>query len=415
MYLFYRYSTDCFQKRNQELKMSWRKITFIVVALIVLLGGSAALSLLFVSLKPEPPRKPEAEMKRFVKADTVEYSEIISSVSREGRVASGNEVMLVAEVSGRIETGDIVLKKGTSFKEGELLAVIYKDEVELALKARISRFLTAFTTILPDLKVDYPDDYTTFLKYFNSIQIDQNLPELPEINNEKLKIYLASQNILSEFYGIKQDEKRLGRHSLYAPFNGTFSQVNFEVGAYVNAGGQIAKMLRTDQLEIEVPVEVYLSEWIKIGDKVKLYSNDSIERSGVVARKSDFIDADTQSRSIFVQVHNDGSDKLFAGELNVVKFPGQLIPHAMEIPRSAVFNSNEVFTVVNGKLNKREINIIQRNETTFIFDGLEEGAKIVVEPLINVKENSAVGIFGEEQPKSQEKRGQRKPQTRKQG
>ena len=47
--------------------MSWRKITFIVVALIILLGGSAALSELFVSMKPEQKKKPEMAMKRFVK------------------------------------------------------------------------------------------------------------------------------------------------------------------------------------------------------------------------------------------------------------------------------------------------------------------------------------------------------------
>ena len=76
--------------------MSWRKITFIAVALIVLLGGSAALSQLFISMKPEPPRKPDMEMKRFVKAETVKYSEIISSVVRKGRVETNHHSSLFA-------------------------------------------------------------------------------------------------------------------------------------------------------------------------------------------------------------------------------------------------------------------------------------------------------------------------------
>ena len=33
-----------------------------------------------------------------------------------------------------------------------------------------------------------------------------------------------------------------------------------------------------------------------------------------------------------------------------VEFSGQIIPQVMEIPRSAIFNSNEVFIVVDGKL-----------------------------------------------------------------
>jgi multidrug efflux pump subunit AcrA (membrane-fusion protein) len=205
------------------------------------LGGSAALSLLFVSMKPEPPRKPNVELKRLVKAETVEYNEIISSVVGEGgHVVSSNEVTLVAEASGKIEKGAVTLRKGTSFKEGQLIAEIYKDEVELALKARKSRFLTTITTLLPDIKVDFPEQLEAYEMFFRAIDMDEELPQLPTNQNEKLKIFLASRNVLSEFYGIQQDEKRLSRHSLFAPFNGTFTHVNFEFGGYVNTGGQIA-------------------------------------------------------------------------------------------------------------------------------------------------------------------------------
>jgi hypothetical protein len=48
-----------------------------------------------------------------------------------------------------------------------------------------------------------------------------------------------------------------------------------------------------------------------------------------------------------------------------------------------------------------EIHIIKWNETTLIFNGLEPGTKVVVEPLINVKDNSPVGILGEDQPVAQ--------------
>lgn len=391
--------------------MSWRKITFIVVALIVLLGGSAALSQLFMSMKPEPPRKPDMEMKRFVKAETVKYSDIISSVVGEGgHVVSSNEITLVAEASGKIEKGNVALRKGTSFNKGQLIAEIYKDEVELALKARKSRFLTVVTTILPDIKVDFPEQLEAYEMFFRTIDMDEELPELPIIRNEKLKVFLASRNVLSEYYGIQQDEKRLSRHSLYAPFNGTFTQVNSEVGGYVNTGGQIAKMIRTDKLEVEVPIPNEQSKWIKIGDKVQVYSKNNISvQSGVVIRKANYIDPGFQSRSIFVKIQNSTVDELLTGEYKKVVFPGQKINAAMEIPRSAVFNSNEVFAIIDGRLKKQTIDIVKINETTLIFNGLKEGIKIVVEPLINAQENSPVGIVGEEQQKSGSKKEGGKP------
>ena len=393
--------------------MSWRKITFIVVALIILLGGAAALSLLFVSMKPEPPRRPDADLRRFVKADTVEYRNIVSPLLREGRVVTGSEVMLVAEAAGKLEPGNVSLRKGSSFSKGDLIAVVYKDEAELALKARKSNFLTTITTILPDVKIDYPEQYQTFHDFFSGIDIDKNLPDLPEVKNEQLKIFLASRNVLNEYYDIKQDEKRLSRHSMNAPFNGTFSQVNMEVGSYVNPGSQIARMIRTDLMEVEVPVESEQSKWIKIGDRVQVFSKDrKMVRDGSVVRKSDFIDPATQARSIFVKVNNTPGDQLLAGEYKLVQFPGQSISKSMEIPRSAVFNSNEVFTVLEGRLNKREINVLKWNEESLIFDGLEEGSIVVTEPLINVKENTPVGVVGQEMP---EKQNKRKPNTQQQG
>lgn len=379
--------------------MSWRKIAFIVVALIILLGGSAALSELFVSMKPEQRKKPEMEMKRFVNAQTVRYSEIVSPLSESGRAVSGSQVILVSEAAGKIEEGEVILRKGTSFKKGQLLGKIYKDEAELALKARKSQFLTTMTSLLPDMKVDFPEQLSTYETFFRSIDMGKALPDFPEVKNTKLKVFLASRNVYSEYYGIKQDEKKLERHFLYAPFNGTFTQVNFEVGSYVNTGGQIANMIRTDHVEIEVPVKNAASKWIKIGDRVSVVSSDGMtNRSGKVVRKADFIDADSQSRSIFVQVQNAAKDELLPGEWKTVQFPGQKIAAAMEIPRGAVFNSNTVYTVIDGKLKKREVNVLKMNETTLIFNGIDEGLKLVVEPLINAKENMQVGILGEEQP-----------------
>lgn len=381
--------------------MSWRKITFIVVALIVLLGGAAALSELFVSMKPEPPTRPSEELKRFVRAEAVKYTDVVSPLTLEGRAVSGSEVVLVAEAAGKIEPGTVRLRKGTKFQQGQLLAEIYKDEVELALKARKSNFLTTMISLLPDLKVDFPEELNTYENFFRQIDLDKDLPELPELKNEKLKIFLASRGVFSEYYGIKQDEKRLKRHSLYAPFSGTFSQVNYEVGAYVNTGAQIARMIRTDNIEVEVPVPNDQSQWINVGDKVDVYEDQGNGvLTGKVVRISNFIDEDTQSRSIFVQVLSKPGHELLPGEYKKVSFPGQKIEGAMEIPRNAVFNSNEVYIIVDGKLKKREINVLKTNETSLIFSGLEEGIKLVVQPLINVKENTPVGILGEEQPQA---------------
>ncbi len=374
--------------------MKKRKILFVTVVIVVIFLAAAMLMQLFMGMRKTPPKRPAVEYKRHVKAEPVQYSEVTSSVEANGRVVSGNEVMLVAEAAGKLETGSVRLKKGTSFKKGDLLVSVYKDETELALKARKSRFLTTFSNMLPDMKVDYPEDYEHFYTFFNSINIDNDFPEFPEIAAGKLKIFLSSRQVLSEYYGILQDEMRLKRHSLYAPFNGSFTQVNSEVGAYVNPGSQIARMICTDLLEVEIPVENIHSNWINVGDEVTLYSKGRQNvRTGKVVRKSDFVEMGTQSRSIFVKVKNSAKNPLLAGEYMHAEFSGQKIDDAMEMPRSAVFNTNEVFVVEEGRIKIVQINIVKVNDKTLIFNGLEEGVQLVIEPLVNAKENAPVEIM----------------------
>jgi multidrug efflux pump subunit AcrA (membrane-fusion protein) len=180
---------------------------------------------------------------------------------------------------------------------------------------------------------------------------------------------------------------------MYAPFDGTFTEVNYEVGAYVNTNGQIAKMIRTDLLELEVPVENEFSKWIKLGDRVKVIKRGQDQLFGTVVRKGAFVDQNSQSRGVFVKVDTKAGSEMLAGEYLSVEFPGYPIPNAMEIPRSAVFNTNTVFTVVDGYLQKQQINIIKVNTSTLIFDGLEAGTNLVTEALINVKERTPVEIL----------------------
>ncbi len=65
----------------------------------------------------------------------------------------------------------------------------------------------------------------------------------------------------------------------------------------------------------------------------------------------------------------------------------------MEIPRASVFNHNQVFIVLDGKLVKKTINILKVNEKTLLFNGIEEGLEIVTESLINGKENTLAEII----------------------
>ncbi len=370
-----------------------RKV-IIIISIITIIGGSLLLMNYFESLKDVVPKNPAVELTLYVKTKVVKYSEIITSVNATGRLTSQQYVDLSTEVQGKILEGDIPLKKGQTFKQGDLLIRIFNKEAFYNLQARKSRFLNSIANILPDLKIDFPKSYESWKAYFESITIDKDLEPLPEILSDKEKIFLAGRNILDEYFTIKSEEIRLKKYSIYAPFTGAYMEVLLEVGSIANPGSRLAKIIRTDKLELEVPVEIEDAKWINVNDKAEVVSRSGRDHwEGVVVRKSPFVDPGTQSINIFIAVNNSSDTQLYKGQYLQAIFPGKTISNAMEMPRNAVFNRDEVFIVENDKLIKKRINILKYNEETLIFSGIKEGAELVVEPLVNAHENSAVKIL----------------------
>ena len=383
-----------FTETSEVMRKIDRRIV-IVFTLFVTVGLAYGLMRYLISLKEPPPVRQPVAMKRFVKVQPVAYSDLLSPVEAPGRLSSVAEVDMVAEASGRILQGDVILKKGARFNQGDVLFVIYQDEASLALKARKSSFLNLLANILPDIRIDYPEHESAFRSFFESVSVDKPMPSFPEHSDGKLKVFLASRGVLSDYFTIIKDELQLSRYVVKAPFKGTFNQVYLEVGAYTNAGGRVARAIRTDEMELEVPVERFDAEWIRTGDRVTVHSDSrDLDWTGTVVRKSQFVDPNTQSQTVFVRLNNHSGNELLAGEYLRAQFPGRMIDDAMEIPRNAVFNSNEVFVVRDGRLERERLQIVKVNERTLIFRGLNEGDLLVVQPLINVQEGVEVDWEG---------------------
>ena len=379
----------------------------VVAAFIFIVGLAYGLMRFLAAQKEELKQRPAVEAKRFVKAEPVKYTTIISQVAADGRLTSVAEVDIVAEASGRLQQGDVALKKGTRFSQGDVLFVVYPDEAALALKASKSQFLNTLANLLPDIRIDFPKHEEGYMEFFSSISLDHPLPPFPEVEDEKLRIFLTSRNVLSQYYNIRKDELQLSRRTTIAPFDGTFKEVSLEVGSYTNTGGRVAKAIRTDELELEVPVKRFDAAWVKIGDPVTVESDRrGLSWKGKVIRKSPFVDPNTQSQAIFIKIQNHRNPNLLSGEYLTAEFPGHPIENAMEVPRNVVFNTNEVFVIVEDKLEKRVANIIKENEKTLVFNGLEEGEVLVMQPLINVLEGTLVEMLGDTQgrPAADEKR-----------
>lgn len=372
-----------------------KKQKYIIIGSGIAIILFAYFSMSFLSgFKKDPVKAPEKEIIRYVKAEPVKYGTIDGEIITSGRVYSKSEIVLSAEVSGKILSGNVPFKKGQKFRKGDLLLKIYDKEAGLSLKANKSSFLNSLAGLLPDLKIDYPDNYASWYNFFENIDIDKDLPNMPEIKSTKEKVFLASRNILSSYYNIKSAESTFKKHYLYAPFNGSITSVNVEVGGIAGMNTKLGNIINTRELEVEVPLVIEDAKWIKKGDKVIVKNDLGTESwNGFVARISGDLDVQTQSVSVFVEIINNQKTPLYKGQYLKAYFNTLKVSDVMEIPRNSVFNSDEVFLVEDDLLLKKSINVVKVNEKSVFINGLEEGTMVVVEPLINANENTKVNIL----------------------
>ena len=387
-----------------------RKIIIVLVTIILLVVASYGLMLVLAGLKQPPKDIKVEEVIKAVEIKPVKYDEVNTSISGTGRIVSKEIVTLISEVSGKLLRAPVPLKKGQSFRKGQLLVRIYKEDAELNLKGLKSQFLNAIAIILPDLKIDFPDSYKAWRDFLANIELDKDLPELPKIKNEKEKIYLASKGIINQYYSIKGEEIRLKKYNIYAPFSGSYTDVNLEVGSVTSMGGRIASMINTGALEMEVPIPAETAKLIRPGSNVEAISQDGETIwQGRVSRKSNFVDPTTQSINVFVSLRPQRGKKLYRGMYLKARFNNMQFKDVMEIPRSCVYNFDEVFVVEDSIMTKkdstdkqveytahilktRHINILMTKESTLLVNGLKEGERLVVEALVDAMDNSEVLI-----------------------
>lgn len=374
--------------------MNIRKALISVAVIVVVVFLAMSMSQYFIANKPIPETREKEEAKLFVKALPVVYTENSSGISATGRLSSQHAVDLSAEVSGQLLQGNVNLKEGNNFRSGDLLIRIFDEEAKNNLKASKSRFLNGIAGILPDMKIDFPDSFKKWMKFFDEIDITKDLPELPKIDSDKEKVFLASRNILNDYYTILSSQIRLSKYNIYAPFNGTFTNVMMEVGSIVNPGSRIASMIKTDMLELEVPIRIDDIYWVNIGDNVVASTKDGLRSwNGKVIRKSNFVDPNSQSISVFVALASTNKNPLFQGQYLKADFSEKTLSECMEIPRNAIINKEYVYTIDNGKLKKEKVVILKNDESSVLFSGLEPGTFVVVEPLVNAQEGTNTEIL----------------------
>lgn len=369
-------------------KRSTRIISIILGA--VLLAGAFAVVLFFKEAAEPPRREATPEPAPLASTMPVKNISVATELAVQGELAAYNKIDIFAEVSGTLQRTERPFKVGSYFPKGSILVEVDQTEAKLSLLAQKSSLLNAITQLMPDLKIDYPQSFQQWKDYLDNFEVAQPLQAFPEPLNEQERYFIASRNLLNQYYTIQSAEERLSKYVVRTPFSGVITQTNIQPGALVRSGQKLGELMNTANYELEVTVPLSELKYISIGSKVSLSSRD-IEGSwsGAVRRVSDQVDSGTQTVQVFIGVN--GRD-LREGMYLTGAVDASAIKEAIRIPKNLLVNQKEVYLVKDKKLQLKPVEVVKITEAEAIVRGLADGAELLAAPVIGAFDGMQVRL-----------------------
>jgi membrane fusion protein, multidrug efflux system len=294
-----------------------------------------------------------------------------------GNIKCLNKIDVFSEVGGVLLNDNF--REGNQLNQGEILINIDQTEALNNLKSQKSLLINQVASIMPDLKIDFPQAATNWEQFLNQIDLSKNLPAIPETTSEKEKLFISGKNIFQTYYNLLSLEERLSKHTIYAPFNGIITQSAVKKGTLIRIGQKIGEFNSLNMFEMEALVSISDIAHLPIGTQLSIGAESIPQKSwtGIVKRINPKLDENTQMVKIFVEIK---SDELKEGMFVKASNNKILFQHSFRIKRSFISN-NHVMTVSDSLLNMKPVNILFLTDDEAIIEGLEPNEWVVTDNL----------------------------------
>ncbi|MDV7188369.1 HlyD family efflux transporter periplasmic adaptor subunit [Lutibacter sp. TH_r2] len=365
----------------------------------IIIAGSILLLVLAVFAGTKIAEMGSKEKPKFNKVVKTVYTKTVNNkaipvkIITSGNLAAKNKIDLYTEVQGILNPMKKEFRAGTKFYKGQTILSINSDEFYANLQAQKSAFFNSLTSVMPDIQLDFPNQYVKWQNYLNSLDINKTTPKLPSTNSDKEKFFISGRGILTSYYNVKNLEAKLIKYNIRAPFNGTLTETLVAEGSLVRSGQKLGEFINTDVFELEVNVNEAYADLLKIGNKVTVSNiNNTKSWEATVIRVNAKVDQTTQSIKAYLQIKGEG---LRDGMYLNAALQTKKIENATEIPRKLLVEDTKVFIINDTILNLKTINPVYFNNETVIIKGLENGTTMLSRSLPGAYDGMLVKTINE--------------------
>jgi len=356
-----------------------RKIILTVIGvLLVILSFFGAKAIIANKKKKKPSIE---KVTQSVYIEKIENKNIPIIVSSTGSVKAKRRVELYAEVQGVFKKGSKPFKTGQPYNKGSQLIRIDSSEYYASVQSAKSEFYNLLTSIMPDLRLDYPEVFEKWQAYLSNFDMNKSINELPSTTSDKEKYFITGKGIYSSFYNVKNLEQRLSKYVIYAPFTGILTNAAVTEGSLIRSGQKLGEFIQTGTYEIEVSIGKEYSEMLKLGGSVKLNNlNNNKEYIGKIVRVNGSIDLISQTILTTIEVKNPD---LKEGMYLKANLEAKEATNAIRIERSLLQEGNKVFIVKNDHLDLAPVTPVHFSDKSVVIQGLNDGDLFVSKSVPN--------------------------------
>ena len=373
-----------------------------LVAVIVLAGFFGGYTYL-QSTKKEVPATPPEEQIWTIEAVIAVVDDISPIEQAFGTISSGRGAQLRFGVPGEVISVSMRLRNGVDVREGEILARLDSERSALALE-EVKLQIEAETRQIGQLETQlevrtrmYDRALTLFEKSVGSqAEIDASQLAVSGAANmlDQAKARLAQLRVAA-----RRHQKDMDDAVLKAPFNGTLSAVDLALGNQVNNSHLVAHLTDLSRLEVSfvAPVRIYQNINALIGSNVQLRWTSgnaaSAEVSAVISRSEIIVDRSEGGGRLYAELPEDVARNIPPGAFVEVLYVGQSFVDVIAVPEEALFGSDTVYVIKDGRARKRLIEVRHRSPGTVLITGdVQDGEQIVATRLPGIGDGIRVRV-----------------------
>ncbi len=354
-----------------------QRIISSIIGILILTAGIHYSGVLKESKKP-PEQTNEVKVTNVIYAP-VQLTDASVSIQSNGTLVAKNKIDLVSRTQGVFEHADRPFRAGVFFNEGEVLVSLDNAEYLAQLRAARAQLLQSITSILGDLKFDYPDAFDKWNRYVNDFNVNNTLRELPPTSSSREKAFINGQNIVTQYYNIKAQEVQGAYYQIRAPFSGVLRENLVDKGAMISPGQNLGTLIDPSVYELEVKISPSELKRIGVGKSVSLSNSENTQTwRGKVSRINRVIDPQSQSAIAIVEVR--GKD-LREGMFLQAKISTVQLNDVAEIERSLLVDDAYVYLVADSLLQKQNVEVKHVGDKTVFVSGLPAEAWLVQKPV----------------------------------